>query len=185
MENQSSVHYLSLNTIYIGRAASCRRSQPSSRERGINSHNHLSSSCSAPSTVLLPLSESDFFFYFAARPHDFFDAQTLDAIRHRAICFNLSAQIESLGKGNSVVFHSMVIAKRKEDSGKVKLLLHWTPEDILPDAWVNETEWHQLKTKVVHLSKLPSDTALLLDPNIYRNPSKRMAHSGSLKDHCF
>ncbi|XP_077324786.1 zinc finger protein AEBP2 isoform X3 [Lithobates pipiens] len=119
------------------------------------------------------------------RPHDFFDAQTLDAIRHRAICFNLSAQIESLGKGNSVVFHSMVIAKRKEDSGKVKLLLHWTPEDILPDVWVNETEWHQLKTKVVHLSKLPSDTALLLDPNIYRNPSKRMALSGSLKDHCF
>ncbi|XP_074978065.1 zinc finger protein AEBP2 isoform X1 [Caretta caretta] len=64
------------------------------------------------------------------RPHDFFDAQTLDAIRHRAICFNLSAHIESLGKGHSVVFHSTVIAKRKEESGKIKLLLHWTPEDI-------------------------------------------------------
>ncbi|NXV72018.1 AEBP2 protein, partial [Atlantisia rogersi] len=102
------------------------------------------------------------------RPHDFFDAQTLDAIRHRAICFNLSAHIESLGKGHSVVFHSTVIAKRKEDSGKIKLLLHWTPEDILPDVWVNESERHQLKTKVVHLSKLPKDTALLLDPNIYR-----------------
>ncbi|KAM5170149.1 zinc finger protein AEBP2 [Mantella aurantiaca] len=113
-----------------------------------------------------------------ARPHDFFDAQTLDAIRHRAICFNLSAQIESLGKGNSVVFHSTVMAKRKEESGKVKLLLHWTPEDILPDVWVNETERHQLKTKVVHLSKLPRDTAVLLDPNIYRNPSKRTTHSG-------
>ncbi|CAJ0951463.1 unnamed protein product [Ranitomeya imitator] len=103
-----------------------------------------------------------------ARPHDFFDAQTLDAIRHRAICFNLSAQIESLGNGHSVVFHSTVIAKRKEDSGKIKFLLHWTPEDILPDVWVNEGDWHQLKTKVVHLSKLPKDTALLLDPNIYR-----------------
>ncbi|XP_012880507.1 PREDICTED: zinc finger protein AEBP2 [Dipodomys ordii] len=102
------------------------------------------------------------------RPHDFFDAQTLDAIRHRAICFNLSAHIESLGKGHSVVFHSTVIAKRKEDSGKIKLLLHWMPEDILPDVWVNESERHQLKTKVVHLSKLPKDTALLLDPNIYR-----------------
>lgn len=45
---------------------------------------------------------------FPARPHDFFDAQTLDAIRHRAICFNLSAHIESLGKGHSVVFHSTV-----------------------------------------------------------------------------
>lgn len=124
------------------------------------------------------------FPHIAARPHDFFDAQTLDAIRHRAICFNISAQIESLGKGNSVVFHSTVIAKRKEESGKVKLLLHWTPEDILPDAWVNETERHQLKTKVVHLSKLPRDTAVLLDPNIYRSPINRMAHSGSLKDHC-
>ncbi|XP_048355574.1 zinc finger protein AEBP2 isoform X2 [Sphaerodactylus townsendi] len=109
------------------------------------------------------------------RPHDFFDAQTLDAIRHRAICFNLSAHIESLGKGHSVVFHSTVMAKRKEESGKVKLLLHWTPEDILPDVWVNESERHQLKTKVVHLSKLPKDTALLLDPNIYRTmPQKRL-----------
>ncbi|XP_053320290.1 zinc finger protein AEBP2 isoform X2 [Spea bombifrons] len=112
------------------------------------------------------------------RPHDFFDAQTLDAIRHRAICFNLSAQIESLGHGHSVVFHSTVIAKRKEDTGKVKLLLHWTPEDILPDVWVNESERHQLKTKVVHLSKLPKDSALLLDPNIYRSPSKRVTRSG-------
>ncbi|XP_056408296.1 zinc finger protein AEBP2 [Hyla sarda] len=113
-----------------------------------------------------------------ARPHDFFDAQTLDAIRHRAICFNLSAQIDSLGNGHSVVFHSTVMAKRKEDSGKIKLLLHWTPEDILPDIWVNENERHQLKTKVVHLSQLPKDTALLLDPNIYRDSSKRIGSGG-------
>ncbi|XP_022062742.1 zinc finger protein AEBP2 [Acanthochromis polyacanthus] len=102
------------------------------------------------------------------RPHDFFDAQTMDAIRHRAICLNLATHIESLGNGHSVVFHSTVIARRKEDSGKVKLLLHWTPEDILPDVWVNESDRLQQKTKVVHLSKLPTDTAVLLDPNIYK-----------------
>ncbi|XP_030581153.1 zinc finger protein AEBP2 [Archocentrus centrarchus] len=102
------------------------------------------------------------------RPHDFFDAQTMDAIRHRAILLNLATHIESLGNGHSVVFHSTVIARRKEDSGKVKVLLHWTPEDILPDVWVNESDRPQQKTKVVHLSKLPSDTAVLLDPNIYR-----------------
>ncbi|XP_041110079.1 zinc finger protein aebp2-like isoform X3 [Polyodon spathula] len=108
------------------------------------------------------------------RPHDFFDAQTMDAIRHRAICLNLATHIESLGNGHSVVFHSTVIARRKEDSGKVKILLHWTPEDILPDVWVNENDRPQLKTKVVHLSKLPQDTAVLLDPNIYRTlPQKR------------
>ncbi|XP_045552784.1 zinc finger protein aebp2 isoform X2 [Salmo salar] len=103
-----------------------------------------------------------------ARPHDFFDAQTMDAIRHRAICLNLATHMESTGNGHSVVFHSTVIARRKEGSGKVKVLLHWTPEDILPDVWVNETERSQLKTKVVHLSQLPQDTAMLLDPNIYR-----------------
>ncbi|KAL7370651.1 hypothetical protein ABVT39_006840 [Epinephelus coioides] len=102
------------------------------------------------------------------RPHDFFDAQTMDAIRHRAICLNLATHIESLGNGHSVVFHSTVIARRREDSGKVKVLLHWTPEDILPDVWVNESDRLQQKTKVVHLSKLPTDTAVLLDPNIYR-----------------
>ncbi|KAM8908369.1 zinc finger protein AEBP2 isoform 2-T2 [Spinachia spinachia] len=102
------------------------------------------------------------------RPHDFFDAQTMDAIRHRAICLNLATHIESLGNGHSVVFHSTVIARRKEDSGKVKVLLHWSPEDILPDVWVNESDRLQQKTQVVHLSKLPSDTAVLLDPNIYR-----------------
>ncbi|XP_056312176.1 zinc finger protein AEBP2 [Danio aesculapii] len=102
------------------------------------------------------------------RPHDFFDAQTMDAIRHRAICLNLATHIESQGKGHSVVFHSTVIARRKEDSGKVKVLLHWMPEDILPDSWVSESDRPQLKTKVVHLSQLPQDTAVLLDPNIYR-----------------
>ncbi|XP_037316379.2 zinc finger protein AEBP2 [Pungitius pungitius] len=102
------------------------------------------------------------------RPHDFFDAQTMDAIRHRAICLNLATHIESLGNGHSVVFHSTVIARRKEDSGKVKVLLHWSPEDILPDVWVNESDRLQQKTQVVHLSKLPTDTAVLLDPNIYR-----------------
>ncbi|XP_010897938.2 zinc finger protein AEBP2 isoform X1 [Esox lucius] len=105
-----------------------------------------------------------------ARPHDFFDAQTMDAIRHRAICLNLATHIESLGNGHSVVFHSTVIARRKEDSGKVKVLLHWTPEDILPDVWVNESDRQQQKTKVVHLSQLPQDTHVLLDPNIYRMP---------------
>ncbi|XP_071380287.1 zinc finger protein AEBP2-like [Centroberyx affinis] len=112
------------------------------------------------------------------RPHDFFDAQTMDAIRHRAICLNLATHIESVGNGHSVVFHSTVLARRKEGSGKVKVLLHWTPEDILPDVWVNETERSQLKTKVVHLSQLPQDTAMQLDPNIYRAlPQKRLKRS--------
>lgn len=38
----------------------------------------------------------------------------------------------------------------------------------LPDSWVSESDRPQMKTKVVHLSQLPQDTAVLLDPNIYR-----------------
>ncbi|KAF3855016.1 hypothetical protein F7725_023071 [Dissostichus mawsoni] len=125
------------------------------------------------------------------RPHDFFDAQTMDAIRHRAICLNLATHIESGQRpqcglpqhGESVQLHHFVLARRKEGSGKVKVLLHWTPEDILPDVWVTETERSQLKTKVVHLSQLPQDAAMLLDQNIYRGlPQKRLKRSSKRKN---
>ncbi|KAK7833960.1 hypothetical protein U0070_004941 [Myodes glareolus] len=68
------------------------------------------------------------------RPHDFFDAQTLDAIRHRAICFNLSAHIESLGKGHSVVFHSTNNAteevEENSDKKNVQFVFKQTVNDI-------------------------------------------------------
>ncbi|XP_059366625.1 zinc finger protein AEBP2-like isoform X1 [Carassius carassius] len=171
-------HFSSQNSSKLSSQAKVKEESPS--KAGINKRRKLKykrrrslrkRQCNfSPSLILrskLPLDNS-FCFFPPARPHDFFDAQTMDAIRHRAICLNLATHIESQGKGHSVVFHSTVIAKRKEDSGKVKVLLHWTPEDILPDAWVSESDRPQLKTKVVHLSQLPQDTAVLLDPNIYR-----------------
>lgn len=63
-------------------------------------------------------------------------------------------------------------AREYEDRGTINLgqlqIIDFSLFHSLPDVWVNESERHQLKTKVVHLSKLPKDTALLLDPNIYR-----------------
>ncbi|KAG9345859.1 hypothetical protein JZ751_009015, partial [Albula glossodonta] len=55
-------------------------------------------------------------------------------------------------------------------------VFHPSPNLRLPDVWVSETDRPQLKTKVVHLSQLPQDTAVLLDPNIYRVgvPSERL-----------
>ncbi|KAG7231124.1 hypothetical protein INR49_027164 [Caranx melampygus] len=137
------------------------------------------------------------------RPHDFFDAQTMDAIRHRAICLNLATHIESVGNGHSVVFHSTTLGPNGPSQAwgdgaelwgfcgvwPVGLLTRQSnsvmclPEGKrglarLPDVWVNETERCQLKTKVVHLSQLPQDTAILLDPNIYRAlPQKRLKRS--------
>ncbi|XP_012678961.2 zinc finger protein AEBP2 isoform X1 [Clupea harengus] len=149
-------HFSQQNSSKMSSHSKVKEESPS--KAGINKRRKLKNKRRRSLLCLLP----------AARPHDFFDAQTMDAIRHRAICLNLATHIESQGNGHSVVFHSTVIARRKEDSGKVKILLHWTPEDILPDVWVNESDRPQLKTKVVHLSQLPQDTAVLLDPNIYR-----------------
>ena len=63
-------------------------------------------------------------------------------------------------------------AREYEDQETINLgqlqIIDFSLIHSLPDVWVNESERHQLKTKVVHLSKLPKDTALLLDPNIYR-----------------
>ncbi|XP_029598272.1 zinc finger protein AEBP2 isoform X1 [Salmo trutta] len=149
-------HFSSQNSNKLANQAKMKEDSPSkaglNKRRKLKNKRRRSLLCSVP----------------PARPHDFFDAQTMDAIRHRAICLNLATHIESLGNGHSVVFHSTVIARRKEDSGKVKVLLHWTPEDILPDVWVNESDRPQQKTKVVHLSQLPQETHVLLDPNIYR-----------------
>ncbi|XP_070997115.1 zinc finger protein AEBP2-like isoform X1 [Oncorhynchus clarkii lewisi] len=149
-------HFSSQNTNKLANQGKMKEDSPSkaglNKRRKLKNKRRRSLLCSVP----------------PARPHDFFDAQTMDAIRHRAICLNLATHIESLGNGHSVVFHSTVIARRKEDSGKVKVLLHWTPEDILPDVWVNESDRPQQKTKVVHLSQLPQETHVLLDPNIYR-----------------
>lgn len=65
------------------------------------------------------------FCHSPARPHDFFDAQTMDAIRHRAICLNLATHIESVGNGHSVVFHSTVSLCAEHF-----LVSHWLPVSI-------------------------------------------------------
>ncbi|KAL3222989.1 hypothetical protein MRX96_027879 [Rhipicephalus microplus] len=56
--------------------------------------------------------------------------------------------------GYTVTFHGTVVAKRKESTGKVKVLLHWVPENILPDSWEPE---NQSTEKVVALSTLSAD----------------------------
>uniref|UniRef100_A0A8C7CYQ9 AEBP2-like C-terminal SH3 domain-containing protein n=1 Tax=Oncorhynchus kisutch TaxID=8019 RepID=A0A8C7CYQ9_ONCKI len=76
---------------------------------------------------------------FETEPHDFFDTQTMDAIRHR-----------STGNGHSVVFHSTVMARRREGSGKVKVLLHWTPEDIQDSS----LSYSHYLARIVHSAKV-------------------------------
>ncbi|TMS03014.1 Zinc finger protein AEBP2 [Larimichthys crocea] len=71
-----------------------------------------------------------------------------------------------------------VIARRKEDSGKVKVLLHWTPEDILPDVWVNESDRLQQKTKRLRVlySKILASVQTMPQDAAYRKYTEQLVN---------
>ncbi|XP_064490347.1 zinc finger protein jing homolog isoform X2 [Ornithodoros turicata] len=75
-----------------------------------------------------------------AKHNDFFDGCVLEQLRHRLV--EMTARQSPLDMhshpGNSITFHGTVIARRKEDGGKVKVLMHWLPEDVIPDSWLPE-----------------------------------------------
>lgn len=78
----------------------------------------------------------------SARMFDYFDAGIMEGLQHRLV--NMT-EVQTQGNvtiaaGNTVSLHSKVMARRVEPDGKMKVLLHWYPEDILPDEWVTETE---------------------------------------------
>ncbi|XP_077530554.1 AE binding protein 2 jing isoform X2 [Haemaphysalis longicornis] len=91
-----------------------------------------------------------------AKHADFFDAGVMEELRHRLadVSAPQTPTEPHSWNGSTVTFHGTVVAKRKENTGKVKVLLHWTPEHILPDSWVAED---QPTEKVVALSSLSAD----------------------------
>ncbi|KAL5010900.1 hypothetical protein ScPMuIL_013205 [Solemya velum] len=99
---------------------------------------------------------------------DFFDSGIMDQLQQELSGLNKVTQIDLNGSHNSVTFHSIVIAKRTEASGKVKVLLHWTPEDVLPDSWVLESQVPEMQTSVIPLTSLPHDLSQHLHPSLYR-----------------
>ncbi|XP_075531985.1 uncharacterized protein LOC142564730 isoform X1 [Dermacentor variabilis] len=87
---------------------------------------------------------------------DFFDAGVMEELRHRLteVSAPQSPAEPHSWNGSTVTFHATVMARRKENTGKVKVLLHWVPEHILPDSWEPE---NQSTEKVVALSSLSAD----------------------------
>ncbi|XP_002734488.1 zinc finger protein AEBP2-like [Saccoglossus kowalevskii] len=98
------------------------------------------------------------------KPDDYFDSRIVDVLKHKLLQLNKKTKLDTEGGGNSIIFRSSVIGRRKESNGKVKLLLHWTPEHFLPDSWVAENQAIGLQTKVMPLSSLPRDSVCQLDP---------------------
>lgn len=91
-----------------------------------------------------------------AKHADFFDAGVMEELKHRlaGVSAPQSPAEPHSWNGSTVTFHGTVVAKRKENTGKVKVLLHWVPENILPDSWESES---QSTEKVVALSSLSAD----------------------------
>ncbi|KAL1442221.1 hypothetical protein MTO96_007843 [Rhipicephalus appendiculatus] len=91
-----------------------------------------------------------------AKHADFFDAGVMEELRHRLadVSAPQSPAEPHSWNGSTVTFHGTVVARRKENTGKVKVLLHWVPEHILPDSWESE---NQSTEKVVALSSLSAD----------------------------
>ncbi|KAH8031745.1 hypothetical protein HPB51_020740 [Rhipicephalus microplus] len=109
---------------------------------------------------------------------DFFDAGVMEELKHRLgkVSAPQSPAEPHSWNGYTVTFHGTVVAKRKESTGKVKVLLHWVPENILPDSWEPE---NQSTEKVVALSTLSADDLHTLNLWPKDLPTPRQSLSGS------
>jgi len=85
---------------------------------------------------------------WSARMFDYFDAGIMEGLQHRLV--NMT-EMQTQGNianasGNTVSLHSKVMARRVEPDGRTRVLVHWYPEDILPDEWVSESEAQSRRT---------------------------------------
>ncbi|XP_055954623.1 zinc finger protein AEBP2 isoform X1 [Patella vulgata] len=103
------------------------------------------------------------------RTGDFFDSGIMDMLHQQLQDVTDNCTVDISGTPHSLTFHSTVVARRKDESGKIKLLLQWKPFNILPDVWVSESEAEELSKKVVPITQLPPETAANIHPTSYRN----------------
>ncbi|KAK2173879.1 hypothetical protein NP493_843g01053 [Ridgeia piscesae] len=60
-----------------------------------------------------------------------------------------------------------VIARRTDKTGDSWCLLHWNPENILPDSWVTERTVETQHKRIIPLTDLPQQSMLTLHPSFY------------------
>lgn len=107
----------------------------------------------------------------AVKTEDFFDARIMEHVRHGLLELNSITGLDTEGIPGTITFYSTVIARRMEGGGKVKVLLHWSPENMLPDNWVPESQASSLSHRIIPISSLPRDVLAQLDPTYACRPS--------------
>ncbi|XP_060579776.1 zinc finger protein AEBP2-like isoform X2 [Ruditapes philippinarum] len=101
------------------------------------------------------------------KTEDYFDTGVMERLQQQLNVITERTQLDLNGSNNSVTFHSSVIARRKDDSGKAQFLLQWTPQNIIPDQWVSESQVQFLQTRSIPLNCLPRDRLVNLHPSLY------------------
>lgn len=101
------------------------------------------------------------------KTEDYFDTGIMESIQEQLNAITSRTEIDINGSLSTITFHSTVIARRTEESGKTRVLLHWTPEDILQDEWVLESQVTSLQTLSIPVHQLPRESVTSLHPSLY------------------
>ncbi|KAG8189513.1 hypothetical protein JTE90_008474 [Oedothorax gibbosus] len=81
---------------------------------------------------------------------DFIDDATMEHVRHNL--FLLSSVEGMNGPSSAITFHSNVIGRKMDNFGKVHLLLHWSPEDMLASRFLDPSIRDGLQPRKNHSS---------------------------------
>ncbi|KAF2879756.1 hypothetical protein ILUMI_26413 [Ignelater luminosus] len=104
---------------------------------------------------------------WSARMFDFFDNGIMEGLQYQLLSMTearTSGQRDAV-PGDTVLLHSQLLASRVESDGKKKVLLRWHPPDILPDEWVQESEYSS--TKIVSIRTLQPTAKNALRPVLF------------------
>ncbi|XP_059486175.1 zinc finger protein jing isoform X2 [Neocloeon triangulifer] len=115
---------------------------------------------------------------WSARMFDYMDAGKMEGVTYRLMTFTQQQvantsneeQLRQIESGRNLALRGEIVAKRTELDGNRKVLVHWHPEEILPDEWLKESEFSA--TKVVPLSSIPAAGAVQLHHSLLPTNNK-------------
>ncbi|XP_022901679.1 uncharacterized protein [Onthophagus taurus] len=111
---------------------------------------------------------------WSARMFDFIDSGIMEGLQHRLL---MLTEKRTLGQfenapGDTLTLQSQILARRIEADGQKKVLLRWHPQNIVPDEWVNESNFQQ--TKYMSIPNLECSAKVELSPFLFKEPTESL-----------
>ncbi|KAL8579560.1 hypothetical protein ACOMHN_025513 [Nucella lapillus] len=98
---------------------------------------------------------------------DMFDTGIMDRLRQQLVDLTEKTHVYVNGSAQHLTFHGLVKGHRCDEKGKESMLLQWSPQDILEEAWVSPCEVRCVRQRVLPLSHLPASTVATIHPSFY------------------